>query len=124
MRDIKNREDILMLMREFYVKLLADDAISFYFTKITTVNHHLEEHYETLATFWEQVLFMKGGYYNNMFQIHKDINNKSAFKKEHFDTWLNHLNTTVDHHFKGDNAEKIKTNALSMATVMQIKIMH
>ena len=121
MNDIETREDILLIMRKFYDKLLADESINFYFTKITETDKHLEAHFETLATFWEQSLFMKGGYFNNMFQIHKNLNEKQAFKKEHFDTWLNHLYATIDNDFEGKFAEQMKTNALSMATVMQIK---
>lgn len=121
MNDIETREDILLIMKEFYDKLLADESINFYFTKLTHVNQHLEEHFEILATFWEQSLFMKGGYSNNMFQTHKELHEKHAFKKEYFDIWLHHLNTTIDNHFKGKHAEQMKTNALSMATVMQIK---
>jgi hemoglobin len=75
-----------------------------------------------LATFWEQSLFLKGGYSNNMFQIHKDINEKHKFTKDHFDIWLLHLNNAVDSFFLGKIAEQMKTNALSMATVMQIKL--
>lgn len=121
MNDIENREDILIIIREFYDKLLTDESISFYFTKITNIDRHLEDHFEILATFWEQSLFMKGGYFNNMFQIHKDLNDKHSFKKEHYETWLKHFNTTVDSLFQGKNAEQMKTNALSMATVMQFK---
>lgn len=121
MKDIETREDILLIMRKFYDKLLADDAINFFFTKVTSVNQHLEEHFETLATFWEQSLFLKGGYFNNMFQIHKNVNEKSAFTKENFQIWLTHFNTTIDENFKGKHAEQMKTQALSMATVMQIK---
>ncbi len=121
MNDIETRDDILLIMKEFYDKLLKDDTISFYFTKITDTDKHLEHHFEILATFWEQSLFMKGGYSNNMFQIHKDLHEKQALKKEHFDTWLEHLYTTINSHFEGKYAEQMKTNALSMATVMQIK---
>lgn len=121
MNDIETREDILLIMREFYDKLLKDDTISFYFTKITDTDKHLEHHFEILATFWEQSLFMKGGYSNNMFQIHKDLHEKHAFTKDHFNTWIHHLNKTIDNHFKGKYAEQMKTNALNMATVMQIK---
>jgi len=94
MKDIENREDILLIMRKFYDKLLADDSINFFFTKITTVDQHLEAHFEILATFWEQSLFLKGGYFNNMFSIHKEVHDKRAFKKEHFETWLTHFNST------------------------------
>lgn len=122
MNDIETREDILLIMREFYDKLLADESINFYFTKITDTDKHLEHHFEVLATFWEQSLFMKGGYSNNMFQIHKDLHDKHALKKEHYDTWLKHLYKSIEEHFEGKYAEQMKTNALSMATVMQIKI--
>lgn len=121
MNDIETREDILLIMKEFYDKLLIDESISFYFTKITDTDKHLEHHFEVLATFWEQSLFMKGGYSNNMFQIHKDLHEKHSFTKEHFDAWLKHLHATIDSRFVGKYAEQMKTNALSMATVMQIK---
>ena len=121
MNDIENREDILLIMRKFYDKLLADDSINFFFTKVTTVEQHLEEHFEILATFWEQSLFLKGGYFNNMFSIHKEVHEKHTFTKEHFDTWLIHFNSTIDEYFAGKHAEQMKTQALSMATIMQIK---
>lgn len=121
MTDIETREDILLIMRKFYDKLLADDSINFFFTKVTSVDQHLEEHFEILATFWEQSLFLKGGYYNNMFSIHKNVHDKHAFSKEHFTTWLTHFNSTIDENFEGKYAEQMKTQALSMATIMQIK---
>jgi hemoglobin len=122
MKDIETREDILLIMRKFYVKLLADKSINFFFTQATHVDQHLEEHFETLATFWEQGLFLKGGYGNNMFQIHKDIHDRHPFAHEHFEIWLDHLYTTIDdERFAGKNVEQMKTMALNMATVMRIK---
>ncbi|HBK83038.1 MAG TPA: hypothetical protein DDZ41_05490 [Flavobacterium sp.] len=122
MKDIETREDILLIMEKFYEKLLADDSINFFFTQTTNVSQHLEAHFDILATFWEQSLFLKGGYYNNMFSIHKNVHDKQAFKKEHYDIWLHHLNETVDCYFTGINAEKMKTQGLSMTTIMQIKL--
>ena len=121
MKDIETREDILLIMRKFYDKLLADDSINFFFTKVTSVDQHLEAHFDILATFWEQSLFLKGGYFSNMFSIHKDVHDKHAFTKEHFETWLHHFNSTIDEYFEGKYAEQMKTQALSMATIMQIK---
>ncbi|UGS24080.1 group III truncated hemoglobin [Flavobacterium channae] len=121
MSDIETREDILLIMRKFYEKLLADNSINFFFTKVTLVDQHLEVHFEILATFWEQSLFLKGGYYNNMFSIHKEVHDKHAFSKDHFNTWLSHFNSTIDENFEGKYAEQMKTQALSMATIMQIK---
>ena len=41
---------------------------------------------------------------------------------ELFKIWLRHFNQTIDENFKGDKTEQIKTQALSIATIMQIKI--
>lgn len=121
MNDIQTREDILLVMQKFYDKLLADDSINHFFTKTTDVSKHLEEHFEILATFWEQALFLKGGYKNNMFQKHLDAHEKSPFETKHYQTWLHYLHSTIDDYFKGDYAEQMKTMSQSMATVMQIK---
>jgi hemoglobin len=121
MKDIETREDIIFIMRKFYDKLLVDNSINHFFTKTTNVFEHLEEHFETLATFWEQALFLKGGYKNNMFQKHLKVHEKSPFKLEHYQTWLHHLHTTIDENFEGEYAEQMKTMSQSMATVMQIK---
>ena len=42
-KDITNREDLLLLMQEFYKKLLTDDSINYLFTDIAKINlsHHL-----------------------------------------------------------------------------------
>lgn len=121
MKDIETREDILLILQEFYKKLLSDEQISFFFTKITQVDQHLEHHLDILVTFWEQSLFLKGGYSNNMFQIHKDVNEKHAFSATHYSIWLHYFYETIDTYFEGKMAEQMKTNALNMATVMQIK---
>jgi hemoglobin len=82
----------------------------------------LEEHLPILVTFWSQAIFDTGGYFNNLTKIHLDINEKEKLTPEIFTIWLNHFNAAVDNNFIGNNAEKIKTQALSLATVMQIKI--
>ncbi len=42
---------------------------------------------------------------------------------EHFQRWILLFNETVDELFKGEKAELIKQRALSISTVMQIKIL-
>ncbi|MFM9826562.1 hypothetical protein [Flavobacterium sp.] len=51
-----------------------------------------------------------------------NINKVEPLNPELFKIWLHHFFTTVDENFVGKNAEKIKTQALSIATIMQIKI--
>lgn len=120
MRDISNQDDLYQLVDEFYKKLLADPAISYIFTDVVKIN--IEEHLPILVTFWSQVLFDTGGYNRNLTNIHLDINQKERLTPELFAIWLQYFNETTDRLFKGQNAEKIKTNALSIATIMQIKM--
>jgi hemoglobin len=75
-----------------------------------------------LVTFWSQAILGTGGYTNNLTQIHLEVNRKEHLTPELFKIWLNHFESSVNELFCGSNAEKIKTNALNIATVLQIKI--
>ena len=120
MNDIQNQSDLYLLVDEFYKKLLSDDAISYVFNDVVKIK--IEEHLPILVTFWSQVILGTGGYANNLTQIHLDIDAKSHLSPSLFMIWLGHFNSTVNENFKGENAEKIKTQALNLATVLQIKI--
>ncbi len=120
MKDIETQDDLYFLVDHFYQKLLSDSSISYLFTDVVKIK--LEEHLPILVTFWSQAIFDTGGYFNNLTKIHLDINEKEKLTPELFIIWLNYFNATVDENFIGNNAEKIKTQALSLATIMQIKI--
>ena len=120
MNDIQNQEDLYLLVDAFYKKLLSDDAISYIFTDVVKIK--IEEHLPILVTFWSQAILGTGGYTKNLTQIHLDIDKKEHLTPELFKIWLHHFNTTVDENFIGEKAEQIKTQALSIATIMQIKI--
>ena len=120
MRDIQTREDLHLLMSEFYLKLLADSKISFIFIKVAKID--LAPHLNELVDFWEQILFDTGNYRKNVLQIHMDLNQKTKLSEEHFSIWLHYFNTTIDENFIGQISEKMKTRALSIATVMKIKM--
>jgi len=120
MNDIQNQEDLYTLVDEFYKKLLADETISYIFTEVVKIK--LEEHLPILVTFWSQAILGTGGYVKNLTQIHLDVNTKEYLSPKLFSIWLKHFYAAVDENFKGPKAEQIKTQALSIATVMQIKI--
>lgn len=120
MKDIETREDLSKLLWAFYTSLLADPHISYIFTEVAEID--LEEHMPLLTDFWELSLFHTGSYKKNPLQIHLDLNNKERLTNEHFSIWLQHFNHTTDSLFTGINAEKIKTRAESIATVMKIKL--
>ena len=119
-KDISNREDLLQLLTLFYTKLLADKSISYLFTDIAKID--LPHHMDTLVNFWDSVLFQNDVYRKNAMQPHLILHQKSPLHKHHFDTWLSYFNQSVDELFEGEKAFLAKEKALSIATVMQIKI--
>lgn len=119
-KDITNREDIDLLMHSFYKKLLDDNTINYIFTDVVKID--IETHIPVIADFWESILFHRNVYHNNPMKIHFDIQNKTPLLKHHFDTWLHYFNSTINELFEGSVAIMAKERAVSIATVMQIKI--
>lgn len=119
-KDIANREDLLILLTQFYSKLLADRSISYLFTDVAKIDLH--HHLDILVNFWESILFQSDTYRKNAMQPHMILHQKSPLQKHHFETWLRYFNETVDELFEGEKASIAKERALSIATVMQIKI--
>ncbi len=119
-KDIANREDLLNLVTRFYDKLLADPSISYLFTDIAQID--LGHHLPLLVDFWEAILFQSDTYRKNAMQPHMDLHRKSPLQEHHFTTWLRYFNETVDELFEGEKAFMAKERALSIATVLKIKM--
>tara|TARA_R110002073_G_scaffold72537_1_gene177658 strand:+ start:691810 stop:692184 length:375 start_codon:yes stop_codon:yes gene_type:complete len=121
--DIQNRKDINLFTTQFYDKLLSDKEIQHFFEAIIK-NNTLESHLKIVADFWEDLLFQTLNYQKNAMKPHLFLNKTNPFQKKHFEIWLKHFNNTIDQHFTGTKADLAKTRALSIATVMQIKMQH
>ena len=120
-KDIENRDDIYLLVKTFYVKLMNDDLMCHFFEDFKDPIH-LEAHLQTLVDFWSNILFYSGEYRKNAMQPHLELHQEKPFKKEHFKSWLSMFSASVDELFQGVNAHAAKSRAQSIATVMQIKI--
>ena len=55
-------------------------------------------------------------------QPHINLHQRSPLQAQHFETWLRYFNETVDELFEGEKAFLAKERALSIATVMKIKL--
>ncbi len=119
-KDIENRQDIELLVNTFYKKVLSDKIIGYIFNDVAIINW--DEHMPKMYDFWETTLFQNIVYKGNPMNVHIDLNKKESLNKQHFDQWLALFNETVDALFDGQKAHLAKTRALSIATVMQIKI--
>ena len=118
-KDIQNRADIDVLMRHFYVKLLADELMSPIFVKV--VEKGLDHHFDTLVDFWDNILFYTGAYKKNAMAKHLDINKWYPLEKKHFERWLQHFNDSLDELHAGKKVEMARARAKQIAILMEMK---
>lgn len=121
-KDIENIEDIKVLVNTFYDKVKADGTIGYIFNDIAKVNW--EKHLPVMYNFWENVIFFTGSYNGNPMTAHVKMHNIVQFTTTHFEQWIKLFTSTVDELFEGDKAELAKQRAISIATVMQLKVLH
>ena len=121
-KEIENFADVQLLVRSFYNKVLKDEKLGHYFAY--AFEHHWDKHLDTLDRFWNNLLFFTGGYEGNPMQIHKTLHHFKHLDKAAFDRWIQLFLLTVDDLFEGEKAELAKQRAYSIATMMQIKILH
>ncbi|MDP4263409.1 MAG: group III truncated hemoglobin [Bacteroidota bacterium] len=121
-KDISTREDIELLVRTFYEKVKTDPVIGHIFTTVVKVNW--AKHLPVMFDFWENTLFYTGTYSGNPMISHQRLHNLFPLNEEHFNRWVLLFTTTVDELFEGEKALLAKQRALSISTVMRIKILH
>jgi len=119
-KDLENREDIRLLIDSFYTRVRQDELIGPIFNDVAKVDW--EHHLPIMYNFWEGVLFHTGSYAGNPMRVHKQLNELFPLEQEHFDRWLHIFRGMVDEHFEGPVAEQAKQRALSIATMIRIKI--
>lgn len=120
--DITNRDDIILLINTFYNKVKKDAVIGYIFNDVAKVNW--EKHLPVMYDFWENVIFFTGAYTGNPMTTHKRLHQQTPLNTEHFQEWIKLFTQTVDELFEGEKAGLSKQRAISIATVMQINILH
>lgn len=118
--DIENRSDIEALVNSFYSKVKRDEMLSPIFGEVAKIKW--KNHLPIMYNFWENAVFHTGVYQGNPMEVHRQLNNKQSLTPLHFKRWTELFVYTVDDLFSGKNAESIKQRAISIATVMQIKL--
>jgi len=119
-KDIENRQDIELLIKQFYNKVITDDIIGYIFNDVAKVNW--PTHLPIMYDFWESVIFYTGTYRGNPINLHRELNAKEPLTPLHFKQWLLLFTGTVDELFEGEKAELAKQRGISIATMLQVKI--
>ncbi|MCE4025386.1 MULTISPECIES: group III truncated hemoglobin [unclassified Microbacterium] len=120
MPDIRDRDDILVLVRTFYETAFQDPMIGPIFTEVAHMD--LEHHLPIMGDFWESVLFQSGGYRRDALALHSAVNAKQPLTAEHFDRWLQLWTETVDRRHEGPVADAAKTQAERIGLSMQRRL--
>jgi hemoglobin len=119
-KDIIHRKDIERLVNEFYERVKLDQTIGPIFTDVAHVNW--DKHLPVMYDFWENIIFQTGNYTGNPMSAHFKIHEKHPFTKAHFTRWLAIFQETLNDCFQGPNTELARQRALSIATVIEIKL--
>jgi hemoglobin len=120
-QDIESKAAIPLLINTFYSKVRKSEAIGYIFNDVARVDW--ESHLPIMYDFWESIIFHTGPYARNPMAVHKALHQRHPLNKAHFKEWLKLFKETVDELFEGENAERAKQRAESIATVMQLKIL-
>ncbi len=119
-KDIKNREDIKIIIDAFYEKVKLDDTIGFIFNDIAKVNW--TDHLPIMYDFWEATVLGTAIYARNAMAPHFKLNEKVKLTSTHFDRWVLLFTETIDGLFAGANAEAMKIRGKNIAGLMLFKM--
>lgn len=118
-QDIKTRQDLELLLDEFYKVATVDAEIGHHFDELD-----LAAHLPVIVDFWEKVLFGSPVYFGNPLAIHQKLNEKSPLTLKHFQRWFHIFSQTVDEFFAGETAENAKLRAKMIAHSLNQRINH
>lgn len=120
MKDLESRNDIQLLVDQFYLKIQHNEQLGHIFNDIMKV--HWDSHLPKMYDFWESILFGSATYKGNPMAVHFPINQIVPLEKPLFETWLKLWKQTVSENFEGNNAESAKTKADNIANLMAYKM--
>jgi hemoglobin len=118
--DIKSREDIELLVDEFYKQVLTNKVIGSFFTDVVQLDW--EKHIPVMYSFWETVLLQRATYSGNPIVKHVALNQKAKLEQKHFTEWIQLWNNTIDKYFSGSVATEAIKRADTMGKLMWYKI--
>ncbi len=115
-KQLENRDDVILMVDDFYAKVRQDPSIGPIFTDIAKVDW--EQHLPKLYNFWCDLLFGEQNYRGRPFPPHIPLN----LERQHFERWLYLFIETVDAHFEGLKAEEVKQRALRIAQNFMVNL--
>ena len=114
MKDIERRDDIVLLVDQFYAKVLQSPQLASHFAHVDWVSHK-----PIMYSFWSSMILGEQSYKRNPFEKHISL----GLKEVDFSEWLRIFHSTIDEHFVGERSIEMKQRATTIAQVWQFKLM-
>ncbi len=113
MKQLENAGDIHQLVSLFYEKVLKDELLAPFFSRLD-----FSAHLPQMEKFWRFALLSEEGYTTNVTEKHLHM----PLKKAHFDRWQALFNQTLDELFEGELAKQAKQRAAVIGWTINSKM--
>ena len=114
MQDITTREDLELLLRDFYGRAFADPLLRQVFVDVVRMD--LEQHLPVIVEFWRKVLFNAGTYNGRTMEVHRRVHQCIPLTQAHFTRWLELWQDAIAANFTGPVAAQAASQAARMAS--------
>jgi hemoglobin len=111
--DIRTKNDVSLLVDEFYKKVKVDPLLAPFFRDINWDNHLI-----LLTDFWSMVLLHDQAFDGNAANSHL----RFPLEAKHFDRCLKLFHDTLDEHFIGMKMLEAKARASNLALIFQYQL--
>lgn len=119
-RKMMQKEDVALLVNEFYRSVKKDPVIGYIFEDIE--HFDWDVHIPIMISFWQTVLFHEGNYKGNPVRTHVDLNKHFPLTEEHFIRWKKLFFATLDTYFEGPKVDEAKKRVEAMEILLLYKI--
>jgi len=119
-RDISTKDDIKLLVDQFYDHARTDDLLSPIFDAF--IGDNWAAHLSIIYQFWEGILFGSTVYKGNPMLKHIHVNKTMPLTSEHFNRWIKLWKMNADDLFEGEKIEGLKLRAGMIKDLMIVKI--
>lgn len=116
LQDITCRQNIELLVNEFYNEVRKDATIGPVFDGI--IGENWDTHLPKMYKFWSSMLLNENSYNGNPMAEHVKINQNSPFNEGMFDIWFTIWTATVNKYFQGPTADETIMRAKAIKQMM------
>ena len=118
--DLDRRARVEQFVDAFYGHVLNDTRLAPLFLDVAAID--LQVHLPHIKDYWSKLLLGERAYQRHTMNIHRQLHGKQRLTGADFAQWLALFNATLDQHFSGENTEKARRIAATIAANMRDRL--